>query len=158
MGDHRRPSRLMRSAETLTGVAVEVFVEEDVVTPVRILGVAGEGAVAGPRPVVIRHEQGTEPLREFVGHAIEVYQLARSGRAFDPEGIAVIAVILAQSLDQQEVDGEPDRPTLIRVPTEMLGVHVPRHVGDRILLKVPVGAENVRAILVNARQGPDAVR
>src|SRR5205085_1737960 len=103
-GDQGGPAGLVTCPQAAASVPVEVFVEEDVVTPVRVIRVALEGSVTGPRPTLLRHEQRTEPLREFVRHAIEVHQLARSGRAFDPEAIAVIAVILAQSLDQQKID------------------------------------------------------
>src|SRR5438105_1529971 len=95
-GDQGGPAGLVACPQPAAGVPVEVLVEEDVVTPVRVVRVACEGAVAWPRPALPRHKQGTEPLREFVRHAVEVCRLARTGRAFDPEAVAVVAVVLAQ--------------------------------------------------------------
>src|SRR5258707_15567513 len=107
--DERGPAGLVTGPQPASGVPIEVLVEEDVVTPVRVVGVACEGAVARPRPALLRNEQGAEPLRELVCHASEVCELARSGRAFDPESIPVVAVVLSQSLDQEEVNWEPHR-------------------------------------------------
>src|SRR5260221_6177046 len=123
-GDESGPAGLVTGPQPAAGVPIEVLVEEDVVTPVRVIRVACERAVARPRPALLRNEQGAEPLRELVCHAIEVCELARSGRAFDPERIPVVAVVLSQSLDQEEVDGKPHRPTPIRVSTELRRVHI----------------------------------
>src|SRR6185436_8990151 len=67
-------------------------------------------------------------------------------------------MVFAERLDQQEVDGEPDRPTPIRISTELPRVHVARNVRDLVLEVTAVRAEDVRAILVHARQRPDAMR
>src|SRR5260370_15768656 len=101
-GAESGPAGLVTGPQPAAGGAIEVLVEEDVVTPVRVIRVACEGAVARPRPALVRNEQRAEPLGELVCHAIEVRELARSGRTFDPERIPAVAVVLSQSLDQQE--------------------------------------------------------
>ena len=68
--DQSCPAGLVTGPQPPAGVAVEVLVEQEVITPVRVVRVACEGAVAGPRPALLRHEQGTEPLREFVRHPL----------------------------------------------------------------------------------------
>src|SRR5205814_2401266 len=69
-GDERGPARLMAGPQPTARVAVEVLIEEDVVAPVRVVHIAREGAVAGPRSVPMRDEQGAEPLRQLDGHAL----------------------------------------------------------------------------------------
>src|SRR5207249_3177686 len=76
--DQGGPAGLVACSQPAARVPVEVLIEEDVVTPVRVVRVARERAVAGPQPAFLRHEQGTEPLREFVGHTIQIPQPART--------------------------------------------------------------------------------
>ena len=124
----------------------------------RVIRVACEGAVAGPRPAFLRDEQRTEPLCQLVRHAIEICQLARAGRAFDLKIIAVVAVVLSKGLDQQEIDWEPNGATPVRVPAHLLRVHITRHIGDRVFVSVAVRAEHIRSILIHAGQRSDAMR
>ena len=56
-GDQSGPAGLVTCSQPAAGVPVEVLVEEDVVTPVRVVRVACEGAVARPRPALLWHEQ-----------------------------------------------------------------------------------------------------
>src|SRR5947207_14225267 len=142
----------MACPQPAAGVPIEVLVEEDVVTPKRVVRVACEGAVAWPRPALLRYEQRAEPLRQFVRHTFEICQPARSRWAFNPEVITLVAVVLAEGLNQQEVDGEPNWPTPVRVPTHLLRVHVARYVFDRVFVRVAVRAKHIRPILIHARQ------
>src|SRR5438105_2436072 len=68
-GDERGPSRLMRGAQAFAGVAVEVFVEEEQILPVRVMREQLRFACAtrtedGPIAVRIANEDMDETIGE----------------------------------------------------------------------------------------------
>ncbi|MEI2691724.1 MAG: hypothetical protein V9H69_19305 [Anaerolineae bacterium] len=85
-------------------VAVEVLVEQHVVAPVRIVLEAvrcRRRPAAGP--CASRQENaGRGGWRQLVGHLAQRDQLPGAGRALDLEGIAVVVVVAAQRLDDQD--------------------------------------------------------
>src|SRR5581483_5345098 len=118
VGDEPRPTRLVGGAETGTRLAVEVLVERDQVVP---RGVALEEVVASedrPRSVGALHEDRDEARRELVGHLLERQMPAGASRALDDEVVAEVAVVHPQRLQQEVVDGEPNRSAPVRVAAE----------------------------------------
>ena len=89
----------MAGADTLAGVAVEVFVKGDVVAPVRIglefFSVAENGALA----VGAAQEDAREAAGEFGRDFPEVHHLARARRAFYFEVVAVVVMELLERFD-----------------------------------------------------------
>src|SRR5581483_8954278 len=80
LGDQARPAGLMARAEARAVVAVKVFVERDVVVPVRVgleLLRAAEDRTPAARVVV---EDADEPPREFLRHLPERHLLPGTGR------------------------------------------------------------------------------
>ena len=55
-----RPASLMRGSETLSGLAVEVFIEEERISPCRIVLEAGVCAVRRPPAVCVEQKQTQE--------------------------------------------------------------------------------------------------
>ena len=62
-----RPARLMRSPESRAVVAVEVFVEGDVVAPERVVLESGIAAKDRAIPVRIQQENSVEAARQLPG-------------------------------------------------------------------------------------------
>ena len=141
------PTRLMAGADARTVVAVEVFVEQHQVAPVRIRLIARVAAVHRPLAVGIPQERcasaaakSRPPLPtasckfpEPVGH---------STLKSSPE----VVMELLQRFDQQVVHREPDRPAPVRVAAEQAGARFGRLVVHAILRAVH--RQHVGVILV----------
>ena len=95
-----RPSRstgLVAGPDARAIVAMEVFVEQDVVPPMRI-GLKFLGAAVNRPPAdSSRRKDACQPVRNFLGHLEEVHQFARAGRALDLEVVAVVEIELQQA-------------------------------------------------------------
>ena len=132
----------MARAEPAAGVAVEVFVEQNQIAPMRIGCVFLLPAVAGARPILVRQKNARESARDFLRHLLQVHHVARAGRAFDLEVVAVEVVVAFERLDDQIIDREPDRTAPIRVTAEEIARSFARHVIDSMLFIARV--EDVR--------------
>ena len=146
--DEPRPAGLVAGAEARAVVAVEVFVEQDVVAPVRVVLELGDPAIDRPAPLVVAQEDARKPRRELLRHLEQVHHAARTGRAFDLECVAVVEVILRERADDQHVDRHPDRPAPVGVAAEHARVGLGRKIADAELL--PAGLEDVGVIQVMA--------
>lgn len=73
-----RPSGLMRGAETLSGVAVKVFIEEERVAPCRVLLETGVHAMCRAPAIGVEHKQAQQAAPEFIGDLIQISLPARS--------------------------------------------------------------------------------
>src|SRR5262249_39312128 len=113
--DEARPAPLVRSAQTLSRVSVEVLVEEDQILPVRVVSVDVDAVEDGPLSGLIQQEDPRQPLRELSVDLSQREHLSRAGRAFDLEVVAEVLVIAAEGLEDQVVDREPDRTAPVRV-------------------------------------------
>src|SRR5215472_5969190 len=105
----RCPSRLMGGTEALSGLAVEVFVEEDVVAP---RGIALEElglAIHRTPPLRVEQEEPKQPTFEFVRDLAEVRLCAGTCGQLDGEALAEGAVQVAERLERKKIEGEPDR-------------------------------------------------
>src|SRR5438034_941607 len=108
----------MAGANSLAGVAVEVFVKGDGVAPVGIglelFNVAEDGASS----VGTQKEDAGEPAGDFGGNFPKVHYLARARRAFHFEFVAVVVMELLERFDNQVVKRKPDWPAPVRVAAE----------------------------------------
>ena len=69
---------------------------------------------------------------------LEREMLTRSGRALDGERVAMEVVIPLERLDEQEVEGQPDRPAPVRVPAKQARVRFARRVVETVLVLAPM--------------------
>src|SRR5438067_1624327 len=108
----------MAGADSLAGVAVEVFVKGDVVAPMwiglELFKVAEDGALA----VGAAQEDASEAAGDFGGDFPKVHHPARSRWAFYFEFVAVVVMELLERLDNQVVNWKPDWPAPVRVATK----------------------------------------
>src|SRR5271166_4669363 len=94
--DHARPSGLVAGSEASAIIAVEIFVEQYVVSPQRIglefLRTSEHRSPAG----LVPQKDTFQTIGNFVGHLEQVHQLARAGGTLDLEIVAVIQIVLEQ--------------------------------------------------------------
>lgn len=70
--DQARPSRLVAGAESGTIITVEKFVEEDVVSPVRVILKLLCTAIDGAMAMLIPQKEAGKPVGNFFGYFEEV--------------------------------------------------------------------------------------
>src|SRR5262245_8809742 len=107
-GDEPGPTGLMRGADASAGVAVEIFVEEHVVTEV---GVAGEfGVIFQHRALAVGapEEEPGEAAGEFECDFVDGDESTGASGAFHFEIVAVVVVELLERLDEEIIHGHPD--------------------------------------------------
>src|SRR5690349_18471508 len=80
-GDERRPSGLVSGTDAATVMAVDVFVEENVISETRVRLQLLVVCEDGPAACAIAEEQARQPRRQLVGNLRDRHHLARAGRA-----------------------------------------------------------------------------
>lgn len=75
-------------AQTLSGVCVEVLMEQHVLAPCRIVATHLRVAEGGSSTLAVGHEDSTQALRKFSGNLLKGQQPARSGGEVEAELIA----------------------------------------------------------------------
>src|SRR5258705_12876304 len=89
-GHESCPAGLVTGAQPGTIVAMEVFVEVDVVAPERIVLELFRAAIDGSSAIRVAQENPGEPVGDFPADFEEVHEVAGAGGAFDFEVVAVI--------------------------------------------------------------------
>src|SRR5262249_45104705 len=98
--DEGGPARLMAGAEALAGVAMEVFVKQDQVPPMRILAPTRVLSVARAPPGRIGKEDRRQPPSQFPRDFLEREFAIGAGRAGDAEVIAIIVMVTFERFDE----------------------------------------------------------
>src|ERR1700747_1364826 len=102
-GDHPRPSGLMAGAEARAIVAVEVFVEQDVVIPVRVFLKRLRSAVNRAQSAGITEENARKPASNFLCDFEQGHEFSRTGGTFDLEVISVKLIKVHQTPNKQAI-------------------------------------------------------
>src|SRR5262249_52543689 len=84
-GDAAGPPRLVAGADACAVVAVEVLVEQDQVTPVRVVLELARAAVYRAPAVLVAEKDAGHPLGKRLGHLVEIHPLTGTGRVVDSE-------------------------------------------------------------------------
>jgi len=145
------PTGLMARAESPAGVAVKIFVKEHKVAPVRVVGEARVAAVARAAPAGVGEKDAGKARAKFKGDLTQVHHAPRSGGAFDLKAVSIEMVIAFESLEDEEVYREPDRPTPVRVAAEEASSGFAGVIVDAVLDSTSV--EDIRIVLVKLRKG-----
>jgi hypothetical protein len=82
----------------------------------------------------IGQEQVREPAGQFQGHLSEGLSVSGAGGELHRQGRAVIVVVALQGLDEQVVDGKPDRPAPVGVAAEQTAARHARPILDPVFL------------------------
>src|SRR5581483_12387527 len=99
----------MTRADSGAVVAMKVFVKQHQVAPVRIVAIERVRAMHGTAALLVAQEDLGEAPREFPGDFPQRFVFARAGGELDSIVLAEIVMKLLQGLDQEKIDGEPDR-------------------------------------------------
>src|SRR5258705_13593819 len=99
-------------------IAVEVFVQPDEISPVRVGLELGDASVDRPSAIRPAQENTGQASGELSGYVPEGRALTRSGRALDLKAGTIEVVELLKGLDQQVVDGKPDRSAPVGISAE----------------------------------------
>src|SRR5262249_27480022 len=105
--DDTGPAGLMARAEPGPVVPVEGLVEQDQISPVRVLLELPRAPVHGPVPVLAPQEDAAQPTPDLLGDLVQIHLPPRTRRTLDRELIAVEHVVLQQRPDDQRVHGHP---------------------------------------------------
>ena len=106
----------MAGAYTAPAITVEVLVERNVIAPVRIVLKGRTGAKDRPAALLVTQKDVCETPREFLRHLPERQFRSGACRVFYQEIVAIELMVCLERLDQQEIDGEPDRPAPVGIP------------------------------------------
>ena len=101
--DQQGPA-LKAGTEAAPGVAVEVLVEHDVVTEVRVGGKQRIVTVEWAPAARVGQKEAGQTTRQLAGDRFQGHPAAGAGRALDLQRVAVEVVIALQGLDKQVVD------------------------------------------------------
>ena len=99
----------MTGAHASAIVAIEILVEQDQITPVRIVLEQGHIAIERTTAIAAAAEQIDEAVLKLERGIPEGDPATGAGGKFDLEGIALVMTEFLQCFDQQEVDRHPDR-------------------------------------------------
>src|SRR5258708_33274416 len=108
-----------------------------------------------PLAVGLRREEPGDAMRELIGGTRDRHVVARSGRAFDLEVVAVIAMEAAKRGDDEEIERQPDRTAPVRVAAKLIGSRLSGAVSDDAAMAVQ--RELVRLDRMPLGKGADAV-
>src|SRR5262245_2174654 len=108
----------MAGAEAGPVVTVEIFVEQDEVSPVRVLLELACAAVNRTSSILIFEENAGQPLLQLLSHLIKRQAMSRSCRKLDRELITIVHIVLKEATDYQGVHWHPDRSAPVGVATE----------------------------------------
>src|SRR5438105_2255891 len=93
-GNPASPPGLMAGPDTGAVVSVEIFVEQDVIAPVRIVLEPLAASIHGAASAAVTEEGADQPLTQFMGHLKKRQFPARAGWALHPERVAVVCAQL----------------------------------------------------------------
>src|SRR5207302_653153 len=155
LGDQAGPTRLVGSADAPPGVAVKIFVEQNVIPEMRVAVQLRMVAEHWTAAIGVAQEQARQPPRQLIGGVFDRDEAPGIRGAFDLEIVAVVVMELLQRLDNEVVYRKPDWPAPVRVAAKhaaiRLGGLVAHGMGDA------AGPKRVRMRAVNLRQSAHAV-
>src|SRR5207247_5945582 len=110
----------MTRAAAAAGFAVEIFIEKNEITPVRIGRIFRDLAVTRADTAFVRQKDARETPRKFLRNFLQGEHLSGTHRAFHFETFTKEKVITLERFDNEEVDREPNRAAPVRVATEKI--------------------------------------
>src|SRR5271170_4265991 len=152
--DHSGPSCLVAGPQTRPVIAMEVFVEQDVVLPLGISLEPLRTSVHRPPAGFIPQEDRFQSMSDIPSYLKEVHQLAGASWALDLEVVAVIEIEREQGPYQQRVHRHPDRPAPVGVAAEHAGVGFRRQIIHPVFLAFHVDDKGMLVVIFGKRPYP----
>src|SRR5258708_9689050 len=118
IGDQPAPTRLVRRAQPASSLAVEIFMEQDVVLEVRVrlhLLLATEDRTPS---LVVAPEDIRQTTLQLIGDLFQAQHSSGSCGVFEPKAVAEEFIEPAQAFYDQIVHPPPDPPAPIGISTE----------------------------------------
>src|SRR6266568_1023864 len=112
-----RPTCLVTGPNPCTVIAVEVFVEQQQIAPVRIVLEFLYTTMNWPATGFIPQENVGQAAGKFRCYFIQREQLARACRKLHFQLVSIEVVEYFERLDNQVVEWEPDRPSPVGIST-----------------------------------------
>jgi hypothetical protein len=138
-----------------SGNPLKVFVEKNIIPPMRVAGVARMIAKTRPVTPLIQSENGGKPFGEIGGDFPQMHEPSGPVGAFERETVTVKVVVPFEGLNEEIVDGKPDGTTPIGIPAEQGAAGLSRLVLQAVL-DIPQ-TESIRGP-VSKGEGSDAPR
>src|ERR1700745_3457473 len=145
----------MTGADSGSGVAMEVLVKQDEVTPVRVGLEFFQVAEHWPSAATVSQEYARQTARQFARYLPQRHHLSGSSRELDFEVVAEVVVKFLQRLDEQVVRREPDRSSPIGIAAKQPCRRFARLIVNAALIDVHV--QGIRIVAVELRQRTNAV-
>src|SRR3974390_3243925 len=134
---------------------MEVLVKQHEVAPVRIGLKLLQISEDGSSSTLVLQEYARHAARQFAGNIPQRKHPARSSWEFDLEVVTKVVMELLKRLDQKEIEGKPDWPAPVGIPTEQ-----PRRRFAWIVVHpvhVPIHVQHVRIIAVELRKSANPI-
>src|SRR5512147_904791 len=146
----------MARANACSDIAVEVFIEKYVVSPIWIFLELLCASVNRTFARFIAQENPCQAVSNFVCNFEQVHLFSRSCRELNLKVVAIIQIEAEQRPDDEHIHGHPNRPAPIRISAEHSGIRFSRKIADRELLTLY--AYHIRMIRVITRHRPYPIR
>lgn len=105
---HACPSGLVARSEAGTVVAMKVLVEQLIAPPMRIALELRGSPVHRTSAGFVAQKNSGQPTGDFPGNLEQIHQVARAGRALNPEAVTVIVEVVHEGANDQCVNRQPD--------------------------------------------------
>src|SRR5436309_14495666 len=94
----------MARAQAGAVVTVEILVEQDEVTPVRVILKLLRSAIDGTPALAVPEEDSNQAVRDLSGHLIKVHTPPYAAPTFNGKNTDQLGVIIHQGTDEQSTD------------------------------------------------------
>src|SRR5215469_7420453 len=118
----------MGRAQPCSVVAMEVLVEQEVRTPVRVRLELSGAAVDGPVAVLATQKNTFQPSGDLLGDLEQIHISAGACGALYPKVAPIELIQMEQGFYQQSIDRDPDGSTPVGVPSEHVCIGLARNV------------------------------
>src|SRR5277367_2521177 len=145
----------MTGAKSCSVVAVKIFVEKHVVTPVRIFLKLLASSVDGAAARRIAEEYAFQSSCNFLGHFEQRHAVTRARRAFHLEIITIELVEIDQSANKQDIHRHPNWTAPVGVSAEHSAIGLRRLILNLVFFASD--SENKWMIEMNARDGTNPI-
>ena len=139
----------MTRAAAAAGFAVEIFIEKNEITPVRIGRIFRDLAVTRTDAPFVRQKDARETPRKFLRDFFQGQHLSGTDWAFHFKTFTKEKVITLERFDDEEVDREPNRAAPVRIAAEKVTRSLARDIIDPIFFVAHT--EDVRFVAMDAR-------
>ena len=150
-GNDSCPSGLMTCPYSGPVISMEIFIEQDVILPVRIILEFPCSSINRSFILFVFKKYAGKPFADILRNLIQIHKVSGSCRTFNFKIIAIICDILVQSPDNQCIYRHPDGSAPVGITAEHTGVRFAGKICHFVVLSIDIDME--RMISMIARKG-----